>query len=225
MRTRAPSLRQRVAAHRASRARASRRAGARAQRHRTVGRPHRPAHAPAVRRRREQDSRASAVRSRRCRCIVDRRRRVQARQRHSTATCRATPCCASSPVRCASSRRRSGIIGRYAGDEFVILLPHAAIDEAARAGRAHSRDGAPHVDPAARAFRLDLRHAFDRRRGRAVRSTATSTRCSSRRTARCTKRSVAAATRSCRRPKATRRRRSRRSTSSTSSAAKRRCNG
>ena len=113
-----------------SRRPADRAGRARPQRHRPVRRPHRPAHAPAVRRHREQDSRrARSVRD----GVADRRSTSTSSSTSTTrtATCRATRCCASSPVRCASSRQSTGIIGRYAGDEFVILLPHTPVDEAA----------------------------------------------------------------------------------------------
>ena len=59
----------------------------------------------------------------------------------------------------------TGIIGRYAGDEFVVLLPHTPADEAARARRAHSQHGAPR-----RRFRCASAPARSRSRSRSASS-------------------------------------------------------
>ena len=146
--TRAPSLRQRVVVESQA---ADRAAGTRPDRLRSVGRSHRSAHAPAVRRHRQQDSRrARSVRDR----VADRRSTSTSSSTSTTrtVTCRATRCCASSPVRCASSRvdRHHRPLCRR---RIRHLLPHTPADEAAELAERIRGTVSPRRHAAARAIR------------------------------------------------------------------------
>ena len=135
----------------------------------------------------------------------------------------ATLCCASSRARCASSRRRRGSSADTPATSLSSCCPTPRWTRPASWPNAFARRCA------ARRFRCVSVPVPSRRRCPSVspsrgRNTATSTRCSQSLIARCTTRSGVAATRWCRRPKATTRRKVRRSISNTSSAATQKAN-